>query len=255
MYGPSSSELGRNVKSRTSRSYPLLRYRLQLSPHYAEQITFYHEPPRSASVYLPTDFHPSLAFVHHGPHVYLWSEARTKTIPDSLTVPASSAHVTSLSFSSHEGGSAILAIGRADGRITLWSPLDRDPRFDSEQPAPVSCVTFRPNTVRRKSVRDHIATVATEELLVGDEIGSVYYYSVEWPDQNQRDLFDWHGRMTLLARITCHSQLGRRPTVHSAEWLSLWLTDGSLIRKRDELSAVNLFSIHSCRHMHADYLT
>lgn len=141
-----------------------------------------------------------------GPHVYLWSEARTKTIPDSLTVPAGSAHVTSLSFSSHEGGSAILAIGRADGRITLWSPLDRDPRFDSEQPAPVSCVTFRPNTVRRRSVRDPIATVTTEELLVGDEIGSVYYYSVEWPDQNQRDLFDWHGRMTLLARITCHSQ-------------------------------------------------
>ncbi|KAK3704176.1 hypothetical protein LTR37_014016 [Vermiconidia calcicola] len=142
-----------------------------------------------------------------GPHVYLWSEDRgSKNIPDSLSAPQGSAHVTSVSFSSEEGGSAILAIGRADGRITLWSPLDRDPRFDSEQPSPVSCVCFRPTTVRRPSVRDPIAMVATEELLVGDEVGYVYYYSIEWPDKEQRDLFNWHGGMTLLARINCHSQ-------------------------------------------------
>lgn len=143
-----------------------------------------------------------------GPHVYLWSETRgaaNKNIPDSLTAPFAS-HVTSIAFSSQEGGSAILAIGRADGRITLWSPLDRDPRFDSEQPAPVSCVCFRPNTVRRQSIREPTTTVATEELLVGDEAGNVYFYSIEWPDQHQRDLFDWHGSMTLLARISCHSQ-------------------------------------------------
>ena len=142
-----------------------------------------------------------------GPHVYLWSENRgTKNIPDSLTAPYGSSHVTCVSFSSTEGGSAILAIGRADGRITLWSPLDRDPRFDSEQPAPVSCVCFRPNTIRRPSLREPTAMVATEELLVGDEVGYVYFYSIEWPTQDQRDLFDWHGSMTLLARITCHSQ-------------------------------------------------
>ena len=142
-----------------------------------------------------------------GPHVYLWSESRgTTNIPDSLTAPLGTSHVTSVSFSSREGGSSILAIGRADGRITLWSPLDRDPRFDSEQPAPVSCVAFRPTTVKRTSMRDGTTTVSTEELLVGDEIGYVYYYSVEWPTQQQRDLFDWHGSMTLLARICCHSQ-------------------------------------------------
>ncbi|KAK4548090.1 hypothetical protein LTR36_010810 [Oleoguttula mirabilis] len=143
-----------------------------------------------------------------GPHVYLWSDTRGAahtSIPDSLTAPFAS-HVTSISFSSTEGGSAVLAIGRADGRITLWSPLDRDPRFDSEQPAPVSCVLFRPNSVRRASVRDLCTSVATEELLVGDEAGNVYFYSVEWPDQEQRDLFDWHGSMTLLARVSCHSQ-------------------------------------------------
>ncbi|KAK5136876.1 hypothetical protein LTR08_001798 [Meristemomyces frigidus] len=143
-----------------------------------------------------------------GPHVYLWSETRGiahTNIPDSLTAPFAS-HVTSISFSSTEGGCAILAIGRADGRITLWSPLDRDPRFDSEQPAPVSCACFRPTPVRRQSVRESCMTVTTEELLVGDEVGNVYFYSVEWPNQEQRDLFDWHGSMTLIARVSCHSQ-------------------------------------------------
>ncbi|KAK1064168.1 hypothetical protein LTR12_005905 [Friedmanniomyces endolithicus] len=143
-----------------------------------------------------------------GSHVYLWSEskaARIKHLPDSLTAPFA-AHVTSISFSSVEGDSAILAIGRADGRITLWSPLDHDPRFDSEQPTPVSCVCFRPNTAKRASVRDSCVMIQTEELLVGDEAGNVYLYAVEWPNQDQRDLFDWHGSMTLLARISCHSQ-------------------------------------------------
>lgn len=143
-----------------------------------------------------------------GPHVYLWSEIRGTTpthIPDSLTAPFG-AHVTSLSFSSVEGGSSILAIGRADGRVTLWSPQDNEPRFDSEQPAPVSCVCFRPNAVWRQSVKEASTTVLTEELLVGDEMGNVYYYSVEWPTPDQRDLFGWHGSMTLVARFTCHSQ-------------------------------------------------
>lgn len=142
-----------------------------------------------------------------GPHVYLWSEKRERTdIPDSLTAAAGSAHITSVSFSSSDGGSAILALGRADGRITLWSPFDRDPRFDSDQPSPVSCLSFRPGTVMRCSLRDSNAKVPTEELLVGDELGFVYYYSIEWPNLSQRDLFDWHGSMTLLARINCHSQ-------------------------------------------------
>ena len=144
-----------------------------------------------------------------GPHVYLWSEDRANAhhhIPDSLTAPRGSSHVTSVSFSSVAGASAILAIGRGDGRITLWSPQDPEPRFDSEQPAPISYVCFRPTTQRRCSVRDANTFVDTEELLVGDEMGNVYLYSVEWPDQDQRDLFDWHGSMTLLARISCHTQ-------------------------------------------------
>ena len=143
-----------------------------------------------------------------GPHVYLWTEARGTTpthLPDSLTAPFG-AHVTSVSFSSIDGGSAILAVGHSNGHLTLWSPQDREPRINGEHPAPVSCVCFRSNAVKRQSVREPTTVVTTEELLVGDEAGSVYFYSVEWPCQSQRDLFDWHGSMTLLARIGCHSQ-------------------------------------------------
>ncbi|KAL2352060.1 meiosis-specific APC/C activator protein AMA1 [Cryomyces antarcticus] len=122
-----------------------------------------------------------------------------------LTTPYS-AHVTSLSFSSLQGGQAILAVGRADGRVTLWSPMDTEPRFDAAQPSPVSCVSFRPNTVRRPSIRDPAFVVNVEELLVGDEAGHVYFYSIEWPSDLDRDLFGWHGAMTLLARMTLHTQ-------------------------------------------------
>ncbi|EME48918.1 hypothetical protein DOTSEDRAFT_109772, partial [Dothistroma septosporum NZE10] len=143
-----------------------------------------------------------------GQHVYLWSENRGTVpthIPESLTAPFG-AHVTSLSFSSVAGGSAILAIGRGDGQITLWSPLDLDPRFSSDQPAPVSCVCFRPNPVKRHSVREPGMLVNTEELLVGDKVGHVYYYSIEWPVQSDVDLFGWPGSMTLLSRLECHTQ-------------------------------------------------
>ncbi|KAI7637092.1 WD40 repeat-like protein [Hortaea werneckii] len=187
------------ARPRKTKDVPLIPFRVLNAP--ALRDDYYC----SLLAYSPT---ASCLAVGLGPHVYLWSESKgtsRSNIPDSLTAPYAS-HVTSISFSSVEGGSAILAIGRADGKITLWSPLDRDPRFDSEQPSPISCVCFRPNTVRRQSVREPCMTVATEELLVGDEEGHVYLYAVEWPTQNQRDLFNWHGSMTLLARITCHAQ-------------------------------------------------
>jgi hypothetical protein len=115
-------------------------------------------------------------------------------------------HVTSLDFSSTQGGQAVLAVGRADGRITLWSPFDEEPRFDATQPKPVSCVSWRPTTVQRPSLRDRTMDVNTEELLIGDEVGHIYFYSVEWPSADQSALFGWHGAMTLLARMTIHTQ-------------------------------------------------
>jgi hypothetical protein len=152
-----------------------------------------------------------------GPHVYLWSEKPRecpdessndpshRQLPESLNTPFG-AHVTSLSISSPGGASAILAIGRADGRITLWSPKETIPRFDSEQPSPISSVCFHPVPIRRASRREPGEIVDTEELLVGDEAGNVYLYSIEWPDQLKRDIFDWPGSLTLLLRIASHSQ-------------------------------------------------
>jgi WD40 repeat protein len=48
--------------------------------------------------------------------------------------------------------------------------------------------------------------VDTEELLIGDEVGHIYFYSIEWPSEDQSALFGWHGSMTLLARMSIHTQ-------------------------------------------------
>ncbi|KAF2277588.1 uncharacterized protein EI97DRAFT_500516 [Westerdykella ornata] len=113
-----------------------------------------------------------------GNSVHLWSERKGVDTPDCLnelivnSTPRAH-HVTSLSFSSVPGGQAILAVGRADGRLALWTASDAEPRFNAEQPRPISCVSFRPTVVKRPSVRDNALTVPTEELLVGDDAGHV----------------------------------------------------------------------------------
>jgi WD40 repeat protein len=140
-----------------------------------------------------------------GRHVFLWSENWGVNTLDYLNAPYI-AHVTSLSFSSAEGGKGILAIGRACGRLLLWSPSEIHPRFTSIHWNSVCCVSFRPNTVKRPSRRDRYLTVETEELLVGDEAGHVFFYSVEWPTLEQYYIFGFLGDLTLLCRITVHNQ-------------------------------------------------
>ena len=46
----------------------------------------------------------------------------------------------------------------------------------------------------------------TEDLLVGDELGNIYYYSVEWPDAWEVARDGWSGAMTVLAKISIHAQ-------------------------------------------------
>lgn len=137
--------------------------------------------------------------------MYFWNETGGVESPPGLN-PSNTAYVTSLSFSSREGGKAILATGRSNGQVVLYSPLEDTPRFDSNQPHPVCCVSFRPNTAKRPSLRDAHIIADTEELLVGDEVGHVYFYSIEWPSASQRDIFNWPGAVTLLCRITVHTQ-------------------------------------------------
>ncbi|KAI4625597.1 hypothetical protein J4E80_002729 [Alternaria sp. BMP 0032] len=172
-----------------------------------------------------------------GNFVHLWSERNGVNTPDSLNAvppngPADVQHVTSLDFSSTAGGQAILAVGRADGRILLWSPLDAEPRFDATQPKPVSCVSWRPTVVQRPSLRDRAMTVSTEELLIGDEVGHIYFYSVEWPSETHSELFGWTGAMTLLARLSIHSQ-----QICGLAWSS----DGELFASGGNDNNCNLF--------------
>ncbi|KAG9607985.1 WD40 repeat-like protein, partial [Aureobasidium melanogenum] len=140
-----------------------------------------------------------------GAQVYTWSEVRGVESPESLGQPFAG-HVTSLSFSSTEGERSILAVGRSDGSITLWSPSEEGPRFSYTHRSAVACVCFSPRTFRRASVRHPGVKVQVEYLLVGDEAGHIYLYSVEWPNAEDVDIFAWPGSMIVLARLDLHSQ-------------------------------------------------
>jgi len=93
--------------------------------------------------------------------------------------------LTSLAFSSDAGEKSILAFGRSNGVLMLMSMYDGLlSRMETKLSAPVACTSWRPTPVPRKSLNPFGsgATVLTEDLIVGDEIGDIYYYSVEWPD-------------------------------------------------------------------------
>jgi meiosis-specific APC/C activator protein AMA1 len=138
--------------------------------------------------------------------VYLWSEAYGVELPRMEVTDGRHTYVSSLSFSSAEGGQSILAIGRNNGEISLWSLYDSDgTRFKCQQPSPVACVAFKPVATPRFSQRFG-SLVSTEELLVGDEAGHVYYYSIEWMTSHQSDIHGWPGAMSLMAKICVHNQ-------------------------------------------------
>lgn len=112
--------------------------------------------------------------------------------------------ITSLSFSSEIGGRSILAVGRQSGQLTLWGVSEAKVRFELSHPNGISCVSFRPRSTRRPSERFANLEAEVEELAVGDEIGIIWYYSVEWPEI--RSKWSWTGSMTLLAKISAHTQ-------------------------------------------------
>lgn len=140
-----------------------------------------------------------------GHKVYLWSERSSVQYPP-LKDYSPSNYVMSLCFSSYQGGQSILAVGRHDGQVTLWSTFDSDPRFEIKLPNPVSCVSFKNATTRRTSEHFGPALVDTEDLAVGDDLGYVWYYSVEWTDAKWRKHHRWGGAMILLAKVAAHSQ-------------------------------------------------
>lgn len=93
--------------------------------------------------------------------------------------------LTSVAFSSSQGQKSILAFGRSNGALSLLSLFDSMlPRFDAQHASPVACLSWRPVTTTRPSMNPFNpgVSVQAEDLLVGEEAGDVYYYSVEWPE-------------------------------------------------------------------------
>ncbi|KAH7407215.1 WD40-repeat-containing domain protein [Cadophora sp. MPI-SDFR-AT-0126] len=142
-----------------------------------------------------------------GSMLYAWSEMQGVHLLNGGTTNGS--WLTSLAFSSTQGKKTILAFGKSDGSLNLVSLYDSMlPRFEVQQPSPIACLTWRPQVTTRPSrcPLTPNSSVPVEDLLVGDEIGNVYYYSVEWPQNWEVSRNGWSGSMTLLARISVHSQ-------------------------------------------------
>jgi WD40 repeat protein len=106
-------------------------------------------------------------------------EGSTESAPDAVPLQN---YVTSVSFSSSNGGHAILATARQNGQVTLWSVLEQRVRHEIGHENSVSCVSFRPTFTYRSSTNMRLPRVVCEDLLVGDDLGDVYYFSIEWPD-------------------------------------------------------------------------
>lgn len=123
-------------------------------------------------------------------------------------LPLEGVWLTSLAFSSTEGDKSILAIGRSNGSLVLKSTVDTLPRFEIGQPHPIACVSWRPVSTSRpsKSPFNPGVTVMTEDLLVGDETGIIYYYLVEWPLGWEVTRNTWSGSISLKAKISLHTQ-------------------------------------------------
>ncbi|KAK0755939.1 hypothetical protein N5P37_011492, partial [Trichoderma harzianum] len=138
--------------------------------------------------------------------LYIWSKGSgPRAIHGSA---ASHVWLTSVSFSSVQGGKCILAIGRSDGTLVLKSTYDALPRFQVQQPFPVSCVSWRPITTLRPSRNPFNPGIAvqTEDLVISDDTGVIYYYVVEWPMGWEVTRDTWPGTIYLIAKVSLHSQ-------------------------------------------------
>ncbi|KAJ5043828.1 hypothetical protein NUH16_000621 [Penicillium rubens] len=134
-----------------------------------------------------------------------WKDSAWKKVEKERYLHPSN-YVTSLSFSSEDGERSILAVARRSGQLSLWSTFEKQPRFEISHPSPLTCVAFRPRTSRRPSERFMHVEVDAEEIVVGDDFGNIWYYSVEWSDQEDQAKWKWNGSMTLLAKICAHTQ-------------------------------------------------
>lgn len=107
--------------------------------------------------------------------------------------------VTAVAFSSSSGGESILAVATCSGYLHLWDTVKLRRRFawrynDNK----ATCVAFRPTTSWCQSAVIPGAEVPVEQLAVGDQQGTIWYYSIELSP------FEALSRVTLLARVDAH---------------------------------------------------
>lgn len=153
----------------------------------------------SALAYCDTSGYLAVAL---GNHVFLWTDKyglEMAPIPEEQTP----GYVTSLAFSSAAGGRSILAVGRVSGTVYLWSTFEPEVRFMMTCPCPVTCVAFKESTTRRWSTRTPGIYLPVEDLVVGDNDGYVWYFSVEWPGSDLEEE-PWGLTVSLLVRIAAH---------------------------------------------------
>jgi meiosis-specific APC/C activator protein AMA1 len=139
-----------------------------------------------------------------GAIVYGWTEHGGVT---QLNAHRPANYIMSLDFSSSQGGKGILAYGLVAGHLYLMTPDEANyARFEVEHPSAVVYMRWRPTVTRRpsKSPFHPGVPVETEDLVVGDFNGDLFYYIVEWPARWEVERDTWPGQVTLVARIHAH---------------------------------------------------
>lgn len=103
-----------------------------------------------------------------------------------------------------QGTKAVLGIGHSDGSVVLKSVFDGLPRFEVQSPFPIARVSWRPTCTLRpsKNPLNPGVPVQTEDMVVGDDVGNVYYYVVEWPMNWEVTRDTWPGSVSLIAKIS-----------------------------------------------------
>lgn len=187
-------------KKKAVRNVPKLPFKVLEAPDLRDD--FYCTP----LAYCPATHCLAVAL---GKKVYLWSENKGVSLPPQVIDSGRSAanYISCLAFSSVQGGRGILAVGRGDGHIDMYSPSqDKTRFFKILAPAAVTHICFGPKPIKRTSQRHSSVMADHEVFLVGDDAGLVSIYFVEWPSERDRYIQGWPGAATLHARIAIHTQ-------------------------------------------------
>lgn len=138
---------------------------------------------------------------------YIWTEYRS-VVPVSRQIHSLS-HITSVAFSSPKRLESILAIGRYDGAVTVQALGESRPRYIIAQPAAVSYVSWSPNPEAEALTVGASGPdkPAAEYLLIGDELGRLHFYAIDWPDLETWNVVEpKRSGVSLLAVIEVHTQ-------------------------------------------------